>query len=600
MSSHRSNREYAHRSREGGGGDRDSEREREKGSDRDRNSNRRRYSKSPSPPPRKKRIRRSPSPFSSAGPAGTDDALAERRKQERYVREQTRLNSLQEAEQMREWVNQEDSFVLKQAKKKAEIRVKEGRAKPIDWLAVNLRVIDKERNPLDDEIADEDLDVVDPEAILEGLDEKELVELEGDIETYLNLETNKANREFWNIMKVISRDRREKSKSSAPEGRAVSSVANDIARLLSSKTLEELESLEKQIVSKLNSNEPIDVDYWNELLRSLRVWKAKASLKKVYAKVIANRLEILRKQQKEEAESVRTKLEAILAGAKDVAEEGTSSLRETVYREARPVPYSREMDPEPLLKLRYEDKGLETIDEKEMLQKLAEERRKVLKMGYVPMKARPVEKPSSKHPWPRRNDRKAIQPAPSAPTSRFAAVFNDDFSQATKALYEREVARGVGDNEEIFTGEEEVSTAKPAWADKYRPRKPRYFNRVQMGYEWNKYNQTHYDHDNPPPKVVQGYKFNIFYPDLIDKAKAPTYRIEREGGRKRGQSFAPAGEEDTCLIRFIAGPPYEDLAFRIVDKEWDYSAKRERGFKSSYEKGILQLHFQLKKIYYRK
>jgi len=47
------------------------------------------------------------------------------------------------------------------------------------------------------------------------------------------------------------------------------------------------------------------------------------------------------------------------------------------------------------------------------------------------------------------------------------------------------------------------------WADKYRPRKPKYYNRVRTGYEWNKYNQTHYDHDNPPPKVVMGYKFNV-------------------------------------------------------------------------------------------
>jgi hypothetical protein len=46
-----------------------------------------------------------------------------------------------------------------------------------------------------------------------------------------------------------------------------------------------------------------------------------------------------------------------------------------------------------------------------------------------------------------------------------------------------------------------------------------YVYRVHTGYEWNKYNQTHYDHDNPPPKIVQGYKFNIFYPDLIDKSK---------------------------------------------------------------------------------
>jgi len=158
-------------------------------------------------------------------------------------------------------------------------------------------------------------------------------------------------------------------------------------------------------------------------------------------------------------------------------------------------------------------------------------------------------------------------------------------SSSTTTSYDREVARGVGDNEEVFATEEQVSTTNKAqWSNKYRPRKPKYFNRVQMGYEWNKYNQTHYDHDNPPPKVVQGYKLNLFYPDLIDPTKAPTYKIERENGRKRGQSFAPAGEEDTCLIRFIAGPPYEDVAFRIVDKEWDYSAKRERGFKSSFDK----------------
>jgi hypothetical protein len=199
-------------------------------------------------------------------------------------------------------------------------------------------------------------------------------------------------------------------------------------------------------------------------------------------------------------------------------------------------------------------------------------------MGFVPTRQRMAEKA------PLSSSQRAPDTA-SPVSSRFSTLPNDDFSQATKALYEKEMARGIGENEEIFAGEESVDTkSKSLWADKHRPRKPRYFNRVQMGYEWNKYNQTHYDHDNPPPKVVQGYKFNIFYPDLIDKAKAPTYKIERENGRKRGQSFAPAGEEDTCLIRFMSGPPYEDLAFRIVDKEWDYSAKRERGFKSSFDK----------------
>ncbi|KAI9861423.1 MAG: hypothetical protein M1813_005320 [Trichoglossum hirsutum] len=528
---------------------------------------------------------------------GQADEISERRKQEKFTQERTRLNQIQEAEQMREWVSQEDSFVLKQAKKKAEIRVKEGRAKPIDWLAVILRVIDPERDPLDDEIDDADLDVVDPDGVFEGLSDSQLLDLEKNIDTYISLETNRNNKDYWTTMKVICKDRRQKSQASAPEGRAVSSVSTDVDRLLGPKSYEELEMLETQINKKLRSNEPIDVDYWEQLLRSLIVWKAKAKLKRVYQSVIDSRLEILRRQQREEAETVRSKLQLILSGPKAVVEEqggdGNFSCDTASPEQNAPamtVTYCRDIDPEPLLKLRYEDKALDSMEEKAFLQKLTAERRKILRLGFVPMRQRASEKPFAA------SAPRTLEPA-NPGSSRFAAVLNDDFSQATKALYEREVARGVSENEEIFTGEEDITTtSKPLWANKHRPRKPRYFNRVQMGYEWNKYNQTHYDHDNPPPKVVQGYKFNIFYPDLIDRTKAPTYRIERENGRRRGQTFAPAGEEDTCLIRFIAGPPYEDIAFRIVDKEWDYSAKRERGFRSSFDKGILQLHFQFKKV----
>ncbi|KAJ9313637.1 hypothetical protein DTO271D3_6141 [Paecilomyces variotii] len=497
------------------------------------------------------------------------------------MREQSRLNQLQEDERMREWVAQEDTFVLKQAKKKAEIRVKEGRAKPIDWLTVTLRVIDPTRDPLDDEIADSELDLVHPDGVFEGLSQTQLGDLEKDIDTFLNLETNPKNRDFWKTMKIVCRDRQ---KTSAPEGRALNSVAADINKLLSPKSYEQLEVLESQVRRKLDSNEPIDTDYWEELLRSLTVWKARAKIKKVYQAVISGRVRALRQQQREEAESVRTKLAPLAPVIRTDAAAVTKVDEENM-----------DLDPEPLLQLPPEDKALGILDEDAFLDQVARDRERILKMGFVPLRQRLSEKSSNQVVT------QAKQAPVAAVSTRFSAIPNDDFSQATKALYEREVARGVSENEEIFTGEEAVSTLSlPKWANKYRPRKPRYFNRVQMGYEWNKYNQTHYDHDNPPPKVVQGYKFNIFYPDLIDKTKAPTYRIEREHGRKRGQSFVPAGEEDTCLIRFIAGPPYEDIAFRIVDKEWDYSAKRERGFKSSFDKGILQLHFQFKKIYYRK
>lgn len=115
------------------------------------------------------------------------------------MRDQLRLNQLQEDEQAREWVAQEDIFVLKQAKRKAEIRVKEGRAKPIDWLTVTLRVIDPTRDPLDDEIADSELDVVDPDGVFEGLSQSQLQDLEKEIETFLNLESDAQNRDFWQV-----------------------------------------------------------------------------------------------------------------------------------------------------------------------------------------------------------------------------------------------------------------------------------------------------------------------------------------------------------------------------------------------------------------
>jgi Cactus-binding C-terminus of cactin protein/Conserved mid region of cactin len=339
-------------------------------------------------------------------------------------------------------------------------------------------------------------------------------------------------------MKTICRDRRKKF-TADPVGRAVSSVSTDIDRLLSPKSFEDLEGLETQINRKLNSNEPIDTDYWEQLLKSLLVWKAKAKLKKLYQSVLNMRESELKQQSDADAAQPRQSPEPLM---KHLANTDASSNGGA---------------------------GLLTAYDKEKQAK-----RDTARTDHV---------------------------LSNALSGRFAAVPSDDFSHATKALYEKEVARGIGENEEVFGGEEDVDTkSKALWSGKYRPRKPRYFNRVQMGYEWNKYNQTHYDHDNPPPKVVQGYKFNIFYPDLIDKTKAPTYKIEREGGRKKGQSFAPAGEEDTCLLRFISGPPYEDVAFRIVDKEWDFSAKRERGFRSSFDKGILQLHFQFKKVFYRK
>jgi hypothetical protein len=181
--------------------------------------------------------------------------------------------------------------------------------------------------------------------------------------------------------------------------------------------------------------------------------------------------------------------------------------------------------------------------------------------------------------------------------ARPKAVPTEDEEEAAASKAEDEaIAAVVPDNvaadfgnleEELGLADElEIGETSYIWQEKYRPRKPRYFNRVKTGYDWNKYNQTHYDHDNPPPKTVQGYKFNIFYPDLIDRTKTPQYFLE------------PTKSKEYCILRFHAGPPYEDIAFKIINREWNRS--RQRGFKCTFERGVLSVYFSFKTHWYRK
>lgn len=158
-----------------------------------------------------------------------------------------------------------------------------------------------------------------------------------------------------------------------------------------------------------------------------------------------------------------------------------------------------------------------------------------------------------------------------------------------EALMKGERAKGLGQNEELFSDEIRVdgkSGAADERSSKPNSRKPKYHNRVYTGYEWNKYNRTHYDHDNPPPKTVQGYKFNVFYPDLIDKTVAPTFSIKK------------TENPEVAILRFTAGPPYDDIAFKIVNREWEHSHRR--GFRCSFERGILHLWFNFKRYRYRR
>uniref|UniRef100_A0A1I8FMT8 Splicing factor Cactin n=1 Tax=Macrostomum lignano TaxID=282301 RepID=A0A1I8FMT8_9PLAT len=126
---------------------------------------------------------------------------------------------------------------------------------------------------------------------------------------------------------------------------------------------------------------------------------------------------------------------------------------------------------------------------------------------------------------------------------------------------------------------EEIAVKTPglaAWSDRLKPKKPRYFNRVNTGYNWALINRTHFDSDNPPPKIVQGYN--------------PRRPATAPSRAKTNPQFA--------ILRFTAGPPYEDVAFKIVRNEWDTSFRH--GFRCQFVNNTFQLHFHFRRNRYRK
>ncbi len=81
---------------------------------------------------------------------------------------------------------------------------------------------------------------------------------------------------------VVCKDRLETLRNDADQysrrGPPVNAeVQASIVSLLSGKSYEQLQELQRSIQAKLNSGDPIDTDYWEGLLKNLVVWKAKVS-----------------------------------------------------------------------------------------------------------------------------------------------------------------------------------------------------------------------------------------------------------------------------------------------------------------------------------
>ena len=477
-----------------------------------------------------------------------------------------------EAAMFSSWEKQEDDFHLHQARLRSSIRIRDGRAKPIDLLAAYI-------NPDEEEL---EIQMHEPYTALVGLSIDDLEDLLEDIKIYITID-KKINFEFWEDITTIVKDELEKLKKKRSDDNMSSrrevinpAVQKDVHEIFRGKTYLQLQLLQKQMKDRIKSGGSIDVGYWESLLQQSQAFMAKARLKEHHQKFLKKKLDELKMESTIEDDTNHQDASQYETENKNI--ETVQSLEEIGESEEEAGPSDD---------THFQDEN-EEIDQKAELQKLtdAEIREQAIKEfyehAYNPKLLTLGEIEQEKWVNPEDDLRKL-----GYLREQVKSGSTVDEELEADNLFNTEVLRGMNENEEAFNTTVTLTSKKYHWSDKYRPRKPRFFNRVHTGYEWNKYNQTHYDQDNPPPKIVQGYKFNIFFPDLIDKTATPEYTLT-----------TCENDEEFAVLRFKAGPPYEDIAFKVVDREWECSNKH--GFRCQFYNNIFQLYFHFKRYRYRR
>ena len=465
----------------------------------------------------------------------------EQREREKSEWEQERMkNELdKDGYSFSEWKQKEHEFHLKQSKERSQIRIKLGRPKAIDLLYINI-------SP-EFEI---DCEIMEPHKIIEGLDLKSLEELVNDLETYSELDKNK-NQDYWSALHILSNyeiEKKKKQQKIKHMGDGIhSSVTDDVANIFEDKSIAELEELELQIKERVSDPSTPDPEYWNSLLSNVVIYLSRAKLCEIHKQYSIKRFEKLKEQK-----------EKILSSSS--SNQDSNSLNLTIENKRD---NSEEASEEDFFFQKRSNKSLQ--HDKEELEDLQD------KVNRGEMDTEEFRKIQLE------NEAKRL-------FERSKSLSMKSLKKSSTELLREEKEKGFNQGEEPFNIE--VPLVKVyEWSTRYTPIKPQYFNRVKIGFEWTKYNRTHFDSDNPPPKVVKGYRFNIFYPDLANTKIAPTYRVTTES-------------DEWCIIYFSAGAPYQDIAFKIVNREWEYSHKR--GYKCLFDRGVFHLFFNFRKYRYRR
>uniref|UniRef100_A0A0N5A2H9 Splicing factor Cactin n=1 Tax=Parastrongyloides trichosuri TaxID=131310 RepID=A0A0N5A2H9_PARTI len=446
----------------------------------------------------------------------------------------------------------EENFALKQARLRLMTRLQNGNPCPIDFLA---RLIFWDNRDFDE------LDITtfqDPLVVLKNLNVEQLEDVIEDVKICKKIDDNK-NPLYWNDIDVLAKFFLKKK--TTDEVNVHDSIQKNIINTFNDKTLPQLLEMDEQLTKKVNDRNCSNPDFWYTVIGQLKYTIGKMRLKETYTSIMKKQVEKIKQIQENEM-------------CKDGGDE--ISMSEVLSNLSLAEVYQLNE------KLPFEITEL-LGDDREKVNKLW----KVLNRKQTLFASLKLYEIFKYEPY-YVNESSIIPGIDIIEENKFY----DEIKTKQKSFIQKSTQDvkndDLEDKDEDFDDEIDLGSNAITWTNKtVQAKKPKYTNIVRTGYDWNRYNRTHFTFEDPPPKIVQGYRFTILYDELLDKTKTPQFTVTPD-----------PNDEEFATITFKAGPPYMDIAFKIVNREWQVLHKR--GFEAKFSKGVFRLSFFFKRYRYRR
>ncbi|KAL8424864.1 hypothetical protein Efla_001669 [Eimeria flavescens] len=355
-------------------------------------------------------------------------------------------------------------------------------------------------------------------------------EMLADVKLHIGVDTtpvDKNNQDLSQALLVLTKDALELSErkaqvleslewESSPGAAAqAAAILANIGAILRGKTSGESEALKDHVKTKLETEEDVDSAYWEAILQKIPLFEARA-ICMVCRERIAKKAAELEYQKKCE----QAKADAAVSG---VTGQRAAASPDTEERQLHQIQKLQEQAKR-AARVEVQNPGADGSHAPEWSQvnilHPAEEQ-----------EGRMAERQAANH---RQRERRLLQFG--IDDEKTTEQENEEVIDRTATFEDcvRKEEKNASPDEEVMSDSPEMKVKQHyGCEEKYRPRKPRFFN-----------------------QIVQEYKFNIFNPDVIDKTKTPTWAL------------APSDTPDTIIFRFYAGNNLPSFIWRTSTNDY--------------------------------